>query len=93
MTEEIAEVLLSAISNYRCSRCGSNLCRPFDYDDDSSGLRCVICEKESPLKVPVYLGESHDSLVGFNVYEQTKDSHTVRCHYFGMLPKKTGPKR
>jgi DNA-directed RNA polymerase subunit RPC12/RpoP len=85
--ETIYKILLEAFEHYRCLKCGSPLGKVVEIDHDTNVIRCEICGHDSDLKMPVYLNESHDKVIGYQYSCQTGNpKRPFNFHYIGFTP-------
>lgn len=82
----IEAILQRSDENFTCPSCSSRQHGYLDLPDDGSAFVCHQCGKQVPVMIPVYLGKSHDLVMGYQIIEYGKEHEGLRVHMIGHFP-------
>jgi len=86
MEEQIMNILDRCEQNYACPRCQNRVHGYQDWPGGGTGFVCTVCGEITPVMTPIYLGEGHDTVMGYQITEFGKTMGEIKFHLIGAFP-------
>ena len=85
----IGSILIRSAGNYRCPKCVSPL---GIFKEGCDSWECELCGFSLKIIIPVYEGETHDNIIGYQITEFLPNGYP-RLHMIGLFPGGSSEKK